>query len=63
MNEKPVTQDSIPADSALQTLPTNLQPTLKPAVFTVKLRVTAPLDHLIAQLYRAWPKPRARKDN
>lgn len=33
------------------------------AVFTVKLRVAAPLDHLIAQLYRAWPKVRARKDN
>ncbi len=33
------------------------------AVFTVKLRVAAPLDHLIAQLYRSWPKVRARKDN
>jgi hypothetical protein len=32
------------------------------AVFTVKLRVAAPLDHLIAQLYRAWPKLLPRKD-
>ncbi len=31
--------------------------------FKVKIPLSAPLDFAVAQLYRAWPKPRDRRDN
>ena len=31
--------------------------------FKVKLPLSAPLDFAVAQLYRAWPKARERRDN
>ena len=31
--------------------------------FKVKIPLSAPLDFAVAQLYRAWPKPRVRRDN
>jgi hypothetical protein len=32
-------------------------------VFRVKVKLQAPLDFAVSQLYRAWPKPRDRRDN
>jgi hypothetical protein len=36
---------------------------MNPPAFRVKLRLQAPLDFAVSQLYRAWPKLRARRDN